>query len=210
MRLDSRAVLMLAACALVVAAACHDSSISDPPAGPKVIQSRLVGQWTLTTQMDTFSFETGPSTPDCTQYNPYCTHYRATVNGAYLSGVLQVKDSFGLKGIDVPIVQASGALTRAFCDSIDYKTLTGCTHVGDQVAVQYTGLIEGVPDSTTTGSLNLYIGEPDNGTGFFLSVRSYNGLTYAGDSIYGKFLWGMDAGRSPPTYIGRIVLHRVK
>jgi len=210
MRLGSRVAITLTGGLLVVAAACG-GGISEPPVAPKVIQSPLVGQWMLTTTMDTFTFETaGPYVPDCMNSNPYCLHYRTTVDGAYLGGVLTVKDSFGLKGIVAPSVQASGTLTRAFCDSIDYKNLTGCTHVGPQVAILYMGRIDGVPDTTMAGSINFSVGEPDDGSGFYLDARSFIRLTYAGDSLYGRFRWGMSAGRNPPTYTGSIVLRRVK
>jgi len=208
MRLDSRAVLAMTGAMIALVAAC-DGSVNDPPQVQK-IQSPLVGQWLLTTKMDTFTFETGPSTPDCAANNPYCTHYRTTVNGAYLGGVLTVQDSFGLKGVVAPSVQVSGTLTRAFCDSTDYKGATGCTHVGPQIAVLYKGSIYGDPDSTKANSISFSVGEPDDGSGFHLEARSYVNLTYAGDSLYGRFRWGMSAGRSPDSYMGRMVLRRVK
>ena len=201
MRLYYRACGFLAGAALVAAVACGDATTKPYP------QSPLVGTWELTTQFDTFSFETGYAPPTCMQ--TYCTNYRTTVDGAYLGGTLQVQDSLGMHGIVATSVQVNGVLTKSDCDSIDYRGLTGCTHVGPRAAVSYVGDITGTPDSTTTGSLDVVIHIlPDQYGDIWTAMRARS-ATYAGDSIYGRVIWG-DYGRSPPTYYGSFVMRRVK
>ena len=204
MRIYHRTCGFLAGAALVAAVACGDATTKPHP------QSPLVGTWELTTHFDTFTFETGsPSPPDCTSTSPYCTHKRTTVDGAYLGGTLQVQDSLGMHGVVATSVQANGVLMQSDCDSIDYRGLTGCTHVRPRAAVSYVGDITGTPDSTTTGSLDVVIHIlPDQYGDIWTAMRARS-ATYAGDSIYGRVVWG-DYGRSPPTYYGSFVMRRVK
>jgi hypothetical protein len=185
---------------VIVAAACHDAPTQLHP------QSPLVGQWMLETHPDTFVFVTGPSYVDCQNVGDYCTHYRTTVDSAYLGGMLQVQDSLGPTGVVAASVQATGTLTQRFCDSIDYDGLTGCTHVGTMGSGSYVGDIVGTRDRTTTRSLDASMMEvtPGTSTGRMLTLLD---ATYAGDSIYGRFMWGVP-GHSAQ-YRGAFVMRRV-
>jgi hypothetical protein len=188
MRLVSRAGLALT-CAIIVAAC--GGSIDDPKI--QQVQSPLVGQWALTTKMDTLTGETSYLPPTCTQ--TYCRTYSTQVGDAELGGVLQVRDSLGLKGIVATSVQASGTLTQTF--------------VGNRRTPSYIGDITGTPDSTTAKSLAFTLYVPDSVSSLLLTIRSSN-ATYAGDSIYGRFAWGYTPGRYPQTYYGSFVMRRVK
>jgi hypothetical protein len=207
MRLESRASLLFVGVLLISAVACHDAST-----GPR-LQSPLVGTWELTTHFTLFSFETGaPSPPDCMYPDMYCTHFRTTTDGAYLGGTVEVRDSSSSTDTVSKSVVASGTVETRFCDQIDssYITAAGCLHMGDFAAKSYSGYITGKPDSTTPGSLDVAIGEPnDSYVGISISMRSYD-ATYAGDSIYGTVYWGESGGRSPPTYRGTFVMRRAK
>lgn len=198
MRFPHRALLASIGALLVVVAAC--GSITDPP---KVLQSPLVGQWLLETHSDTFSFVTrGPDAQDCPNYFDYCEHKRTTVDGAYLGGMMQLRDS-GLNGVMATSVQATGTLAQRFCDSVDDYGLTGCTHVGSTTTGSYAGAISGKPDSTTMQTLWIDIRDTAAADREFRTQA-----TYAGDSIYGRFVWGsMGHG---PRYYGTMVMRRVK
>ena len=201
MRLDSRLLPALFG-AIVVIAACSDST------RPR-LQSPLVGQWELTTHFDTFSFETGaPSPPDCVYANMYCTHFRATTDGAYLAGMIDLRDTSSSTDSVTKTVLASGTLQGSFCDTIDRTLLTGCTHVSDRTALEYIGVVTGVPDSTLRGSLDIVLKKPDDTYGLQQPVVATYSGTYAGDSIYGPIYWAT-SGRSPPAYRGTFVMRRV-
>jgi hypothetical protein len=206
MRLSARVSLPLSCALFVIAAACHDATTR-----PRLV-SPLVGQWDLTTHFDVFSFETSaPSPPDCIYADMYCTHFRTTTDGAYLAGTIEVEDSTMSADTLSKTVFASGLVETRFCDEVDnnYMTAAGCLHVSDLASVVYIGQITGMPDSTTTGSLDVVIGEPGDAFGGNITMRSYD-ATYAGDSIYGSVYWGQSGGRSPPTYRGTFVLRRVQ
>lgn len=203
MRLTPRHLLVLPGIAVFIVA-CSDST------RPR-LQSPLVGQWTLTTHLDSFSFETAaPSPPDCPGYTMYCTHVRTTTDGAFLGGTIDVQDSSSSVDTLAKTVFASGMVQTRFCDEVDYSYVTaaGCLHVGDLAVVAYGGQITGTPDSTATGSLAVVIGEPGDVFGGNITMRSHH-ATFAGDSIYGSMYWGQSGGRSPPTYRGTFVLRRV-
>lgn len=142
----------------------------------------------------------------------YCTHFRTTTDGAYLGGMIEVRDSSSSADTVSKSVIASGTVQTRFCDQIDfnYTTAAGCLHLGDITLKSYSGYITGKPDSTTPGSLHVEIGEPnDSYVGISMSMRSYD-ATFAGDSVYGSVYWGESGGRSPPTYRGTFVMRRVK
>ena len=205
MRLTTRVSLPLSGVLLLFAAACHDATTR-----PRLV-SPLVGQWELTTHLDTFTFETAaPSPPDCPNYTVYCTHVRTETDGAYLAGMIEVEDSTSSSDTISTTVFAHGTVEARFCDEVDdsYVTAAGCLHVSDLTSIAYSGTISGVPDSTTPGSLDVVIGEPGDAFGFSITMRSYD-ATFAADSIYGSIYWGQSGGRSPPTYRGTFVMRRV-
>lgn len=207
MRSPHRALLALIGALLVAVVAC--GSISDPPKIQRV-PSPLAGTWELTTHLDAFSFETSaPSPPDCPENSMYCTHLRTTTAGAYLGGAVDIRDTSSAADSIARTLLVTGVLQVSFCNSIDYAGLTGCTSVSDRAAIQYAGSIGKSDYGDTPESLSFVIGEPDDGSGRHREVRSLN-LRYAGDSIYGPIYWGASAGRSPPSYRGTIVLHRVR
>ena len=199
MRLRLRACGLLLSVLVIVVAACHDAPTQPRP------QSPLVGQWMLETRPDTFTFVTGPTYVDCQNMGDYCTHYRATVDSAYLGGMIQVQDSLGPTGV-VAAAQATGTLTQRFCDTIDYNGLTGCTHVGTTGPASYVGDIGATRDSTTTESLDAYMMEVTPGTSTGRRLTMLN-ATYAGDSIYGRFVWG--APGHSAQYRGAFVMRRL-
>ena len=187
---------------LVAASGCHE------PSRPR-LQSPLVGVWELTTHFDEFSFETpAPSPPDCPGSTWYCTHRRTTTDGAYLGGLIEVRDTSSTAATLTRTVSASGPVVASFCDVIDTQNLTGCVHVSDRATVTYAGQISGDPDSSNTKTLDVLIGEPGNANGDNLVLHSYE-ASYAGDSVYGPARWRHSGGRSPPTYFGTFVLRRV-
>jgi len=201
MRLHLRVRALLSGVFFILAAACHDAPTQPHP------QSPLVGQWMLETHPDTFVFVTGPSSTDCPGYDGYCLHYRSAGDSVYLGGMVQVQDSLGMTGVVATSVQVTGMLTQRFCDSVDYYGLTNCTHAGPARSSTYVGGIGGAPDSTTTQSLNIYTNEviPGTSTGRALTML---GATYARDSIYGRFIWGVPGHE--PTYFGSFVMRRVR
>ena len=205
MRLE-RHVLSGICVLLAVSAACHDA-----PTRPR-LQSPLVGKWELTTHFDTFTFETpAPSPPDCPNSGGmYCTHYRTTTDGAYLGGMIEVTDTSSSGDTLITRVVATGVLQVSYCDSFD---LSGCVHWSARTPIPYTGAIDGTP--VRGGGLYFYMGEPQDPNSASDNYRllrpngSNFNLTYAGDSIYGPAYWGKAAGRSPPSFRGTMVLHRV-
>jgi hypothetical protein len=204
MRLVFRRLPLVLGTLLVAAAACQDATVAHP-------QSPLVGVWDVTTTFQTFTFETGaPSPPDCPGYTMYCTHSRTTTDGAYLAGVLEVRDTSTDGDPAHRTVVASGPFDVSFCDVVDFDGLTGCTHVSARAVIDYSGAISGVADTSMHQSLTLDVGEPGGDVfGLNRQLRSYD-ATFAGDSMYGSIYWGSGGGRSPPTYHGTFVAHRRK
>lgn len=149
----------------------------------------------VTTTLDSFSFETAaPSPPDCPNFTMYCTHFRA-FSGAELSGTL-VFDPSAATSIDLA---PTGTFEGKFCDAIDYKDLTGCTHVAVQPPTAY-GVGFWPPMSP---------GSPFNGKVGSSAAVTFSGMN-AGDSVYGRVSWIQNAGRSPPTHRGTFVARRRK
>lgn len=203
MQIISRPLSQVLGVLLVAAVACQDST------APRK-QSPLVGRWDVTTVFNQFSFETGaPSPPDCPGFSVYCTHHRTTTSGATYSGVLDVRDTSSTMGTAGSPLVATGTFDVSFCDSVDYRNLTGCTHVSPLTPIDYAGTIEVAGDIAAQGSLRVDLGEPDpSGDGLNRQLRSLS-VTFAGDSMYGPVSWGTP-GRSPPTYSGTLVAHRRK
>jgi len=191
--------------AIVVAAACHDTT------RPRR-QSPLVGTWELTTHFDTFVFETpGASPPDCPNATQYCVHFSSNTGGPYLGGILEVQDtSSSADTLGSSTVVIAGMLQSSFCDAAGSYPPIGCTHVSARVPVQYAGNMTVTQDGTTAGSIWLWLSEPYVGSWPNPRILGSGPLTYAGDSIDGRVPhWGTIQGRSPPTYRGTVVLRRV-
>lgn len=206
MRISTRLLPGLAIL-VVLGAACHEASTK-----PR-LQSPLVGVWELTTHFDTFTFETpAPSPPDCPYSTQYCVHYSGTTEGAYIGGLLEVRDTSSSTDTLGRTLVVTGTLQSSFCDTIEKYPPTGCTHVSDLAPVQYTGSMQVASDGATAGSIGFGIAEPSLGSWpnpLVLFSALPGRLRYAGDSIYGPVYWGTMQGRSPPSYRGTMVLRRV-
>lgn len=220
----------LVACALLVVAACRESAappaadttqpfiIIDPtaPSHPTYhLTHGLVGTWDVTTVLDQFSFETGVilGDPECTN-TFYCTHHRPA-NGATLAGALVIGDSVAqgsvpgtppLSWLEYPVVR--GTFTGRFCDTVDYQTLTGCTHLGETTTLDYpSGYFRGYPSGPSPADTSyggVVRGPNPAGRNISFVIVSIDGT----DAFSGRVYWEMTTGRSPPSYSGRFIAHR--
>ena len=185
---------------VLITSTCYEPTAAAPA-------QSVVDSYTVTTVLDTFSFETGtPSPPDCPSSFGYCTHQRA-FSGATLAGTLTIGANATVSS-GVTSFPATSAFSGQFCDVIDYSNLTGCTHVGP------------IPIESYQGSLSLGSGfATDSSFSALIQVASSGGLggaavffrgTMKGDSLFGTVSWSRYVSRSPPTHRGRFTAHRRK
>ena|SRR5215216_1650808 len=190
------------AVALAMGAGCGDDAQPTTTTPIPTTAHPLVGTYDVTTVLTSFSFETGsPSPPDCTSSGPYCTHIRPNTAGATLDGTLVVEDTVVSNSAGRFLI-LNGTFTGRFCDSIDTRTLTGCTRVGPPTVISYPlGGIDLTGDTLKHGSVRATSSSAPPHIEFW-------DVVYGKDSLSGRLDWAMTINRSPPTYRGTFVARR--
>lgn len=163
----------------------------------------FAGTWDVTTQLDSFVYESG-SSPECPG-QLYCGHYRPAT-GAALVGELIITDTLTASG------QASGggldAVLRAHGEfggigCIRWTYGADCQEMGSRAGRYTSGAA--VVDATPEGA-NVWV--VVRMPGEYAPSVHLQGAAPVGDEWRGRVRWELSVARVPPHYRGTFVARR--
>lgn len=161
----------------------------------------FAGTWDVTTQLDTFAYESG-SSPLCPGQS-YCGHYRPAT-GAALAGTFVITDTLSESGLPsggelIATLRAHGEFGGIGCARWTYGA--DCFEMGPLEGRYTTGAALVVQDGA---SMWVIVRRP----GEYAPSVHLNGPAPVGDEWRGRVKWELSVARFPPQYRRTFVARR--